>query len=284
MLFTQIRPCRIMRWDPETRSCAVIGKHGLYKRADARPAWGLYACQGGARRMVRFEPDGAVTVLADRYEGKRLNLPNDLAIDLRGPHLVSPDPWYEGAAGPSTKDRSRWSSITSPSTGSIHGPTAAWPITRVTFDTTRPNGLLFSLDHRTLYVAQSGGAATKKPASSGPIPSGTTDRWAPAAVLHDFGEWRGIDGMVLGCGGNIVATAGTDAGGSGTDRFTSSRLRGRSSKSTRLPCPQTAHQLHRLGRPGPETLYVTSIDGHLFRAPTRRQGRLLYPPAGNFDT
>ena len=87
-------------------------------------------------------------------------------------------------------------------------------IERVTFDTTRPNGLLFSLDYKTLYVAQSGRLPEeKRELRAYPVkPDGTL---AEYEILHDFGDHRGVDGMVLDHEGNIVACAGYNEGGPG---------------------------------------------------------------------
>ena len=85
LVFTHIPTSRILRFDPGTGEAVehITGTgnaNGLMLDASGR----LYACQGGARRVVRYEADGAVTVLADGFEGQRLNIPNDLAIDLEG--------------------------------------------------------------------------------------------------------------------------------------------------------------------------------------------------------
>ncbi len=100
LLFTHIPASRILRFDPQTRASTVFRSdtnwaNGLMFDPDGR----LYACEGGARRMVRYEEDGGTTVLTDSFEGKRFNIPNDLAIDLLG-RVWFTDPYYEGAAGP----------------------------------------------------------------------------------------------------------------------------------------------------------------------------------------
>src|SRR5687768_11418299 len=83
LLFSDIRSNRILRHDPATRETAVYREdtnegNGLMFDRDGR----LYGCQGGSggRSIVRYDPDGRVTVIADRFEGKRLNSPNDLAF------------------------------------------------------------------------------------------------------------------------------------------------------------------------------------------------------------
>ena len=82
----------------------------------------------------------------------------------------------------------------------------AWAIRRMTFDTTKPNGLLLSPDERTLYVAQSHyGEGNKRELRAYPIRD--DDTLGPYEVLHTFYPHRGIDGMTLDAEGNIVATA-----------------------------------------------------------------------------
>ena len=91
-----------------------------------------------------------------------------------------------------------------------------WDITRVTFDTTRPNGLLFSLDHSVLYVAQSGRREDEKRELRA-YPVLADGGLGSYTMLHDFGAHRGIDGMVLDTEGNIIATAGLRESGPGPD-------------------------------------------------------------------
>ena len=143
----------------------------------------------------------------------------------------------------------------------------------VTFDTTRPNGLLFSLDHKTLYVAQSGREPDeKRELRSYPVQAdgslGTT------TVLHDFGAGRGIDGMVLDTEGNIVATAGSLAGGPGPMIYVFSPT-GEVLEMHLLPVDRPTNCT--FGDADLRTLYVTTGDGYLLRAFTERQGRLWYP-------
>lgn len=276
LLFTQIHACRIMRWDPATRACTVFRENtnytnGLMFDRDGR----LYACQGGGRAVVRYERDGGLTVLADRYEGKRLNLPNDLAIDLEG-RIWFTDPWYEGAAGPWSRDRSLMELDHESVYRLDPQPDGSWSIHRVTFDTTRPNGILFSLDYRTLYVAQSGRLPEeKRELRAYPVRGDGT--LGPCQVLHDFGEWRGIDGMCLDTEGHIIATAGTSEGGPGPMIYVFSPS-GEILERHPVPCSKPTNCT--FGDSDLKTLYVTSIEGHLFRARTERQGRLLYPPLG----
>jgi len=254
LLFTQIHACRIMRWLPATGRVQVWRENTNYTNG------------------LMFDRDGTVRVLADRYEGKRLNLPNDLAIDLEG-RIWFTDPWYEGAAGPWSRDRA----LMELDHESVYRldplPDGTWAIHRVTFDTTRPNGILFSLDYRTLYVAQSGRLAEeKRQLRAYPVRQDAT--LGEPEILYDFGAWRGIDGMCLDTEGNIIATAGTDEGGPGPMIYVFSPD-GRILEQHPVPCSKPTNCT--FGDSDLRTLYVTSIEGHLFRARTERQGRLLYP-------
>lgn len=274
LLFTQIHACRILRWDPATRACTVFRENTNYTNGLMFDRDGqLYACQGGGRAVVRYEPDGGVTVLADRFEGKRLNLPNDLAIDLEG-RIWFTDPWYEGAAGPWSRDRSLMELDHESVYRLDPQPDGSWSIHRVTFDTTRPNGILFSLDYRTLYIAQSGRLPEeKRELRAYPVRGDAT--LGAYEVLHDFGEWRGIDGMCLDTEGNIIATAGTSEGGPGPMIYVFSPS-GEILERHPVPCSKPTNCT--FGDADLRTLYVTSIEGHLFRTRTERQGRLLFPP------
>ena len=85
ILFTQIRKNRIMRYDLKTNEISVWREgtnrtNGLAFDENGR----LFGCCSGGRAIVRFDPDGKNVVIADRIDGKKLNTPNDLAIDRKG--------------------------------------------------------------------------------------------------------------------------------------------------------------------------------------------------------
>jgi gluconolactonase len=278
LFYTRIQQSLIMRYDPRTGERSVWRKdtncaNGLNFDLAGR----LYGCEGGAeadaRRVVRYEPSGGVTVLADRFEGKRLNIPNDLALDPHG-RVWFTDPYYEGAAGPWSFDRGP-KELDHDSVYRLD-PNAdgSWTIHRVTFDTTRPNGLLFSLDYKTLYVAQSGRLPEeKRQLRAYPVKPDLS--LGDPAVLHDFGANRGIDGMVLDDEGNIVATAGWENGGPGPSIYVFSPG---GEVLERHPVPANRPTNCTFAGPDLTTLYVTTTEGHLFRTKTGRRGRLLYPP------
>jgi gluconolactonase len=161
----------------------------------------LVACCGedGARAVIRYEKDGKKTTLADKYNGKRLTAPNDLCFDAKG-RVYFTDPCY----GKRPKDGQEKYAVYR--IDAVDGEPVPNKVTRVIDDVDTPNGICLSPDGKTLYVADN--AARK----DGPhtllaydvADDGTCKR---RAVLHDFKDHRGIDGMVLDTAGNIYATA-----------------------------------------------------------------------------
>src|SRR5579883_119723 len=279
LLFTRIQQSRIMKFDPATRAVTVYRENTNYANGLAFDAQGrLYACVGGAsidaRRVVRYEADGGETVLADSYEGKRLNIPNDVVVD-RENCVWFTDPYYEGAAGPWSEDRAN-KELEHDSVYRLDPqPDGSYQIHRVTFDTTRPNGLFFAPDYQTLYVAQSGRRPDEKRQLRA-YPVKPDKSLGAGEVLHDFGEHRGIDGMCIDTGGNIIATAGWELGGPGPMIYVFSPS-GEVKEMHPVPCRRPTNCT--FGGRDLSDLYVTSIEGFLFRASTSRRGLLLYPPA-----
>ena len=276
LLFTSIQQSRIMRYDPTTGESTVHREGTNYCNGLMfDPSGVLYGCEGGARRVVRYNDDGTATPLTDGFEGQRLNIPNDLAIDNVG-RIWFTDPYYEGAAGDWTEDRGN-KDLDHDSVYRLDPQDdGSWVTSRVTFDTTRPNGLLFSLDHSVLFVAQSGRREDEhRQLRSYPV--NDDGSLGEMTVLHDFGAHRGIDGMVLDTEGYIIATAGWDQGGPGSSVYV---FAPDGEVIERHPVPVANPTNCTFGGDDLSTLYVTSIGGYLLRVETERQGRLHYPPVG----
>jgi len=154
LIWSDIPNDRRMRWDETTGTVGtfVAGK-GFYANGSTMDRQGrIVSCEHGTRRVVRLEHDGSTTVLADRYQGKRFNSPNDVVV--RSDDSV----WFTDPAYGIESDYEGFES--EEEIGGQHvyrlDPTSG-VCEQVTDDFTCPNGLAFSLDETKLYVADSGG-------------------------------------------------------------------------------------------------------------------------------
>jgi gluconolactonase len=153
VFFTDIPNNRIHKWSLD--GSPLGGKLSTF-REDSGGANGLFfdksgnllACEGGGRRLVSISPQGGVTVLADKYQGKRFNSLNDLWIDRKG-GIYFTDPRYGNRDGMEqdgehvyylSSDRKK--------------------LTRVVDDMVRPNGVIGTLDGKLLYIADHGDGKT----------------------------------------------------------------------------------------------------------------------------
>lgn len=264
VLFTDIPNDRIVRFDPETGDCAAVrsdtnGANGLKFGPDGR----LYACEGDAHRIARYETDGESATVVEEYDGERLNAPNDLAFDDRG-RLWFTDPDYQDRNGLELGHESVYRVDSEPD---------GWRIYRVTHDTTKPNGILVSADGTRLFVAQSEyGVGNDRELRSYPIRNDGT--LGDYEVLHNFYPHRGIDGMCLDEAGNVVATAGWQESGPGPMLYVFAPS-GRVLDTHPFPSVQPTNCA--FGGDDLRTLFVTSADGCLYRARTDRRGLLAAP-------
>ncbi len=272
LLFTNIPNSRVMRYDPQRGDYTILREgtnkaNGLMLDKDGQ----LYACEGGTpqqaggRRIVRYEADDSTTVVCDQFEGKKFNSPNDLAIDNQG-RIWFTDPRYGDDRSDMELDHESIFRADPQADGS-------WNVVRVTYDTTSPNGLLLAPDNQTLYVAQSkyGDGQARELRAYPILADGSLGDYQ---VLHNFYPHRGIDGMCLDTEGNIIATAGWELSGPGAMIYVFAP-NGRMLETHPVPCKRPTNCT--FGDADLRTLYVTSIDGHLIRARTNRQGLLHYP-------
>ncbi|MFM7420521.1 MAG: SMP-30/gluconolactonase/LRE family protein, partial [Alphaproteobacteria bacterium] len=85
LLWSDIPNNRVLKWDEETGAVSAWRKPANNANGHTRDRQGrVIACEHFGRRVVRFEYDGAITVLADSYKGKRLNSPNDVVVKSDG--------------------------------------------------------------------------------------------------------------------------------------------------------------------------------------------------------
>lgn len=114
------------------------------------------ACEHGNRRIVRYEYDGSVTVLADAFEGKGFNAPNDAVVHPNDGSIWFTDPGYGGLMNYEGERLNTGSiqPLQKEAVYRIDGQSAA--LTKVTDAPFKPNGLCFSHDYKILYVADTG--------------------------------------------------------------------------------------------------------------------------------
>ena len=275
LYFTHIPSSRIMKYDPASREITTARENTNHTNGLAYDTKGnLYGCCSGGRAIVRFNPDGTTTAVADRVDGTKLNTPNDLAVDRQG-RIWFTNPWNAGNIDPSEVEELDNRSVLR----ADPQPDGSYVTTRVTFDTTMPNGILVSPDQKTLYVAESNSERLDLDRELRGYPINADGSLGPYRSLHTFGRdknavHRGIDGMCLDAEGNIVATAGWELGGPGPMLYVFSPV-GRVLETHPIAANRPTNCC--FGGPDLTTLFVTSTDGHFYRAETDRVGWALYP-------
>ncbi|HTP96434.1 MAG TPA: SMP-30/gluconolactonase/LRE family protein [Burkholderiales bacterium] len=147
LLWSDIPNNRIMRWDEETGRVSVFRKPSNNANGNTRDRQGrLLTCEHDTRRITRTEYDGSITVIADRFDGKPLNSPNDIVCKSDGSIWFTDPPFgilgnYEGHVDKPELPTNVYR---------VDGQTGK--ITVATGDINRPNGLAFSPDESKLYV------------------------------------------------------------------------------------------------------------------------------------
>jgi gluconolactonase len=152
LVWSDIPNNRMMRYDETDGSVSVFRSPSNNSNGNTVDRFGrLITCEHGGRRVSRTEHDGRIVTLADRFEGKRLNSPNDAVVKSDN-SIWFTDPTYgidtdyEGNKSESEIGASNVYRI-DPSNGAV---------TAVITDMLKPNGLAFSLDEKLLYVADTG--------------------------------------------------------------------------------------------------------------------------------
>ncbi len=151
LLWSDIPNNRILKWEEETGAISVFRKPSNNSNGNTRDRQGrLLTCEHDARRVTRTEHDGSITVVADRYDGKPLNSPNDVVCKSDGSIWFTDPPfgvlgYYEGhRAEPELP------------TNVYRVDPGSGRLTVVAGDVNRPNGLAFSPDEKRLYVVEAG--------------------------------------------------------------------------------------------------------------------------------
>ncbi|HVV62301.1 MAG TPA: SMP-30/gluconolactonase/LRE family protein [Pseudolabrys sp.] len=195
LLWSDIPNNRVLRWDEETGAVSVYRKPSNNANGNTRDRQGrLITCEHLGRRVIRTEYDGSITVICDRYEGKRLNSPNDVVVKSDG-SIWFTDPRfgllsnYEGEIAESELPMNVYR---------VDGKTGA--VSVIAGDINAPNGLAFSPDEKKLYVVESR-SEPRTILSFDVAPSG--DKISNRKVLIDSGPQGTPDGFRCDTDGNL---------------------------------------------------------------------------------
>ena len=204
LLWSDIPNDRVMRWDETDGSVSVFEQPCRHHNGHTTDRQGrLISCEHGGRAVSRIEHDGSRTIVADRFDGKRLNSPNDVVVKSDG-SIWFTDPTYgidsdyEGHAAPSEIGASQ-----------VYRCTPDGRISVVVSDLVQPNGLAFSPDETVLYVADTG--QTHQPDCAPKIRRYPVDASGSALgpgedfAMSDCGLF---DGFRIDVAGNLWSSAG----------------------------------------------------------------------------
>jgi gluconolactonase len=152
LLLSDIPNNRIMKFDEATNAFSVHATSYSYANGNTRDRQGrLVTCEHSVtRRIVRTEHNGQITVLADRYEGKRFNAPNDIVVKSDDSVWFT-DPIF-GINGEWEGERAQSEQAST----NVYRIDIAGTVTAVITDIVNPNGLAFSPDEKYLYIVDCG--------------------------------------------------------------------------------------------------------------------------------
>ena len=151
LVWSDIPNNRQMRWLEEDGHISAFLTPSEYSNGNTFDFEGRQiSCQHGLRRVVRYEPDGSVTVIADKWQGKPLNSPNDVVVHPDGAIWFTDPPYgilgnYEGFQAKAELKEAVYR--VDPKTAKMD---------KVTDELDKPNGLCFSPDYKKLYICDSG--------------------------------------------------------------------------------------------------------------------------------
>jgi gluconolactonase len=257
LLFSDIGN-RIMKYDPRTGQTTVFREpsgraNGMIFDARGRLIVAEGANSGGGRRVSVTERDGTVRTLADSYDTKRFNSPNDVAVDSQGRVYMS-DPRYVG-------NESRELDFEGVFLIDIQGD----PIPLLT-SAIKPNGLVLSPDEKTLYISDNGRSRRVLIAAE----RGPSGKVSKPKIIHDFGTGRGIDGMTVTVDGRIVAAGASQGKGAVLVLSPDGKI------LATIPVPEDPANVE-FGGDDWKTLYIMAGKS-VYRIRTTMTGYRLFPP------
>lgn len=196
VLVSDIPNNRIMKFEERTGAFTVFRANANYANGNTRDRQGrLISCEHSVtRRIVRTERDGRLTVLADSFEGKRLNAPNDVVVKSDD-SIWFTDPLF-GINGEWEGSRARPEQATT----NVYRLAPDGRITAVLTDLVNPNGLAFSPDEKKLYVVEWRGTPNRSIWSYDVAADGSL---AGKTKLIDAADQGALDGFKVDRDGNL---------------------------------------------------------------------------------
>ncbi len=194
LLFSDIPNNRILRWDETSGATSVFRAPSDNANGHARDRDGrLVSCEHLTRRITRTEYDGRITVLADRFDGKRLNSPNDIVCAQDG-SIWFTDPSF-GISG-------RWEGEPAAQElpHAVYRLSPRGELQQLLTDLKGPNGLAFSPDESELYVVESQAAPHRKLWA---YRVGTNGALGNKRLVIDAADGGALDGIAVDAEGNL---------------------------------------------------------------------------------
>ena len=203
VLVSDIPNNRIMKYDEVKNSFTVFRENANYANGNARDRQGrLVTCEHSVtRRITRTEKDGKITVLADRFEGKRLNAPNDIVVKSDDTIWFT-DPLF-GINGEWEGSRAEPEQAST----NVYRLSPDGQLAAVITDLVNPNGLAFSPDESKLYVVECRGTPNR---SIWSYDVGTDGAISNKVKLVDAADFGALDGFRVDRDGNLWCGYGSD--------------------------------------------------------------------------
>jgi len=243
LLWSDIPNDEILRWSEED---GHVGRRFRSPSGNANGNTFDYqgrqiSCQHGTRKVVRYEYNGKVTVLAEKIDGKEFNAPNDVIVHPNDGSIWFTDPGYgslmeyEGNRLP--QSAGSVSPLQKEAVYRIDGQSGA--ITKVADQPFKPNGLCFSHDYRRLFIADTGCRTTRRRRAS----SGSTTSTAPPSRTprrSPAWSWTARTALRMASAATRTATSGPAWDGWATATTGCTYLRRMASASARSGCRRSA--------------------------------------------
>jgi gluconolactonase len=199
LLFSDIPAAKIYKWSPDGTLSVWRDDSGNSNGLTFDRQGGLVACEHGNRRVSRTLADGTVVSIAELYNGKRLNRPNDVVVKSDGTIYFSDPPYGKNPGEPTNP-----ADIEQPCNG-VYRVLTNGVLELVADDFERPNGLAFSPDESILYIDDS---ARRHVRAFDVLPDGTLANSRIIADL-DHPQPGSPDGMKIDVQGNLYVAGAT---------------------------------------------------------------------------